>query len=150
MTTANHVLVSSTIALAINQPVLALPIAFASHFALDGLPHFGYEGANYGTTFKHKMMYLALALDILGIIIVVSTFNFSAGIILLCAAAAVLPDLEHPYRYFLYERKGKVPPDTRLTKFHHDLQRFERPWGIYVEVAFFLVVLLIASRFLIH
>src|SRR5580704_14447947 len=106
MTTANHILVGSTIAVAIKQPLLALPLAFVSHFVLDSLPHFGYARAGYGTAFKHKMTYLELPLDALGVVIVLLTFHFSEILILSCALLAIFPDFEWPYRYFFFERKG--------------------------------------------
>jgi hypothetical protein len=35
------------IALAISQPLIALPLAFVSHFVLDALPHYGYGGGGW-------------------------------------------------------------------------------------------------------
>lgn len=147
MTTANHILVGSTIAVSIKQPLLALPLAFVSHFVLDALPHFGYSRAGYGTALKRKMTYVELPLDVLGIIIVLFTFHLSEILITSCALLAVLPDFEWPYRYFFFERKGNTPPSTFLTAFHRRIQWCERPWGLYIEVLFFAAVLVFAHHY---
>ncbi|MFZ1324307.1 MAG: hypothetical protein WAQ57_04090 [Candidatus Saccharimonadales bacterium] len=41
MHTVNHAAAGAGIALAVRQPLLALPLALASHFVLDALPHYG-------------------------------------------------------------------------------------------------------------
>jgi len=58
MTITNHILAGAIIGAVIKEPALALPIAFASHFVMDALPHFGYEGnKGYGEALKHKLSY---------------------------------------------------------------------------------------------
>lgn len=42
MTATNHALTGAVIALAINEPWLAIPLAFLSHFAIDAIPHWDY------------------------------------------------------------------------------------------------------------
>ena len=47
MTTANHLVVGAIIGVAIKQPLVALPVAYGSHFVLDALPRYG-DPANHG------------------------------------------------------------------------------------------------------
>lgn len=148
MTVSNHVLVGSAIALAVHQPILALPLAFGSHFALDALPHFGYPGQGYGEMFRHRLFYIAEGLDLAGLVLLILTINFTAPTTLVAAMLAVSPDLEWPYRYFLYERRGWRPPSTPLTKFHQQIQWGERPWGIAIEAVFFIVGYWLVRRYL--
>jgi len=44
MLITNHVLAGSIIGLTVKEPSLAIIIAFASHFVMDMMPHFGYFG----------------------------------------------------------------------------------------------------------
>lgn len=41
MTATNHALTGTAIGLLVGVPIFALPFAFASHFILDALPHYG-------------------------------------------------------------------------------------------------------------
>ncbi|HEY5267881.1 MAG TPA: hypothetical protein VII94_01975 [Candidatus Saccharimonadales bacterium] len=150
VTIANHILIGSSIAVTVNEPILALPLAFVSHFVLDSLPHFGYARGGYEVLLKKKMTYFVLLLDILGISIVIFTFHFSEILILACAVLAISPDAEWPYRYFLFERKGEKPPSTFLTDFHRRIQWCERPWGLYVEILIFIGVLASIHHYILH
>lgn len=139
MTTGNHILVGTLIAVTVKQPVLVLPLAFASHFVLDSLPHYGYEGNGYGVAMKHKTTFVMEALGIAGIILLLTTGLYGLNLVTLASIVAVSPDFEWIYRYFIYERRGLELHDTLFTKFHKKVQWGERKWGIYVEVPFFAV-----------
>ena len=52
MTATNHALSGALIGLAVMQPILALPLAFVSHFMLDAVPHFGFD--EHGGHLKNK------------------------------------------------------------------------------------------------
>ena len=149
MTVSNHVLVGSAIALAVHQPILALPLAFGSHFVLDALPHFGWSGQGYGELFRHRLFYVGEGLDFIGLVVLVLTINFAVWTTLAAVILAVSPDFEWPYRYFLFERRGLRPPSTFLTKFHQKIQWGERPWGIVVEVVFFIIGYALVRRYLL-
>ena len=145
MTISNHLLVGATIATVVKEPLLALPLAFASHFALDALPHFGYNNGGYAALFKHRLTYVMMVLDVVGVTLIALTFDLAQPLVWLCAFLALLPDVEWPYRYFLFERRGKTPPTTILTNFHNQAQWCERQWGFWVEIVFFIAVLLLVS-----
>lgn len=138
MTTSNHVLAGTIIAVVVKQPALAIPLALISHFVMDALPHHGYDGAGYSETFKHKSTYFIEALGIIGMIALLSTGIYGWNLVLLTAIVAVSPDFEWPYRYFIYERKGLPPESTILTRFHKKIQWCERSWALPIEIVFFI------------
>lgn len=140
MTTSNHILAGSIIALAVKQPLLVIPLAFTSHFVLDALPHYGYDGSGYAEAAKYKMTYVMEFLGLVGLVLLVLSGAFTQPIVLVGAFFAVLPDFEWPYRYFFFERKGLEPPKTFLTNFHLWIQWCERNWGIVPEVFFFILL----------
>ena len=41
MTASNHAATGALVAVAVSQPYIAVPLALAAHFAMDGIPHFG-------------------------------------------------------------------------------------------------------------
>ncbi len=139
MTTSNHILAGTLIALTVKTPLLVLPLAFMSHFLLDALPHYGYEGSGYSEAFRHKLTYVMEALGAIGILLLAASGALGWSLVLLAAFFAVLPDFEWLYRYFLFERKGLEPPKTFLTDFHRKIQWCERSWGIIPEVIFFVL-----------
>lgn len=147
MNTVNHAAVGAIIALIIKQPVLALPIAFLSHFVLDALPHFGYKGhGGYGGALKHKLTYGFLVFDVVGIGFLFYLLWGQPTIVLLCSLVAILPDALHIYRYFWFERKGLDPPGEWFAKWHRKIQWCERPWGFVIEIIFATVALSIIWR----
>lgn len=139
MTFANHFLTGSLIAVSVKEPALVAPLAFASHYALDALPHYGYYKGGYDVLLQHKATYVLEVLGVLGVIALLLTGEYGWNIVLLGGLMAVLPDVEWPYRYFRYEKPGKTPRDFWFTRFHYNIQWCERPWGVFIEVAFYVV-----------
>ncbi len=140
MTATNHAVTGALIAAVVDKPVLALPLAFLSHFMLDALPHLGAD------TRGRKFQY-TLAFDV----IMASSFLLSIvllqppGWLLLLAGAivAMLPDVVWAPYYFL-ELQGKRQPTDPLdpfSQFHSRIQWGERPWGYLVEILWFAVAL---------
>lgn len=141
MTATNHAITGSVIALSINQPLLALPLAFASHFLLDALPHFGepYEKHADGSIF-----WIMLAIDFVlfwsfavFLLINIPSIGFVA---FLGAAAASCPDVVWAYRFIVKEKLGKISPPkmNRFNKFHAAIQWGERPWGWIFELVWLI------------
>lgn len=123
-----HAIVGAAIATAIPNPLISLPLAFASHFVLDLIPH--WNPHIYTEIKKHgKILPKTLA-----IIVVDSVLALSAGFwisslalpnttqaiaILFGAFFAVLPDLlEIPYYFFRVKNSFFI----RLVDFEHKLQ----------------------------
>src|SRR3989344_3470564 len=101
MTITNHVLAGSIIGLIVKEPILAVTIAFASHFVMDALPHFGYPGRKgFPEVLKHRLSY------VVGIITFISTLGIVFLLIinnqwfpLICGMVAGSPDIVGWYNY---------------------------------------------------
>lgn len=135
MTGINHVVAGALIAAALPQPALAIPLAFASHFVMDALPH-------YGDTSKHSWLngnfkyILGADLVLAGMFILgLALWQPAAwGLMIICAVIAYSPDfLWLPY--YIAHLKNNHKVESRLIKFMKRLQWGERPWGIIVEAA---------------
>lgn len=138
MTGSNHVVAGAIIAASVSQPVAAIPLALASHFVMDALPHYG---DNTGRSWLSRHFHYILALDAF----ICAAFFLSILIIqpahwlllVICAAIAVSPDfLWLPY--YLADLKGQVRHESRLAKLFKWIQWGERPWGIYIEIAWLI------------
>ncbi|MBI2588951.1 hypothetical protein HYW35_01975 [Candidatus Saccharibacteria bacterium] len=144
MTVVNHAAAGAVIALVIKQPYLAVLLAFLSHFAMDGLPHFGYSG--YSEALKHRLTHLYIFLDLVGWFFLIWAMSGLPWLPYIAAFAAVLPDiLQSSYRatyYFWLEKRGKHFHRGPLSKFHRWIQWGHYPWGILIEIA--VAVLLIS------
>ena len=110
-----HVFVGAAIAVAIPNPFVAIPLAFASHFILEMVPHWNphlnTETEKYGhPTVRSTKIVVADSLTALtgGSVIAASVLpNFGhAATILLACLASVLPDLiEAPYFFLKIKNK---------------------------------------------
>jgi hypothetical protein len=151
MTITNHMLAGSVIALAINEPILVLPLAYASHFFMDALPHFGYPGGhNFSEAIKiaskHRLSYIVSVATTITVIGVLSFLVInSLWLALVCGFLAVIPDGLMLLNYVLFERKGYAPKGPRLylylnLQLHGKVQN-ERPEYLYVEVLVFIMLL---------
>lgn len=145
MTATNHALTGALIGLSISQPVLALPIAFISHFVCDALPHFGlasYEERTKKTKTFHKILYVDAA--ILSIIIGILLWAGAGWVAMSCLVLAGSPDFVWAYRYIFKEDFGKkpFPPMNILSRFHSRIQWSQTliP-GFYIELVYGLIAI---------
>ena len=123
-----HVLVGAAIAAKIGNPALALPLAFASHFVLDLLPHTNpsiYSQVQSGRSLSwgtKKIIFLDSFIALVVGSLIASAFLpdiHTATVILLASFFAVLPDvLEIPY-YFMQSRNSLM---VRYVMFSRSLQ----------------------------
>ncbi len=151
MTITNHILAGSVIGLVVKEPASAIALSLASHFAMDALPHFGYPGnKGFSEALKHRLSYvvgyLTLILTItVSLILIVNNQWFA----LLCGIIAASPDVMGWYNFLAYEKKGKSAKgmlELFHIKFHRRIQKFERPWGIYIEIFTFITLLILALK----
>jgi hypothetical protein len=134
MIALNHALTGTAIAIAVKQPVLAIPLAFLSHFVLDAIPHFGdMPFYSYG----HPLFRYVMAAD--GLLTVSSVgalmlFNPNLALVIgLGAFFAILPDVFWLGHYALKWKHW-------FFTFHQKIQWFERPPGIIVEAAYLVFI----------
>ncbi len=119
----------------VSVPVIGLPLAFASHFVLDSLPHYGKDvGGVSGLT---KLMWL-FDLFVVPTLVLLLLFSDLTDRYLLIAGivAGVSPDFAWVYRRAIKEEFGKLPPGpmNRFNQFHSDIQKYEFKKGVYIEI----------------
>lgn len=143
MTGSNHVVMGALVGALVAQPIIAIPLAFFSHFVLDALPHYGHEhDERYWLTKNYRRVLVADALlttSLFLYLLLVQPQNW--GLMFVCAAVAVLPDaLWIPY--YLHDLKYPESKQRRpLSRLLKKIQLGERPWGIYVELVFLAIIL---------
>lgn len=147
MTATNHSLFGAVVALAIKEPILVVPIALASHFALDVLPHFGMH--TWEERQRHKKMFKAyFVVEGAALLAVFSLFWLLSAPFLVYVGSfvAMSPDFIWGYRFLVTERLGKKRPlaMNRFNQWHSDIQKHESiiP-GLYIEVV--IAILLAAA-----
>lgn len=143
MTGLNHVLTGTAIALAVQQPLLAAPMAFFSHFVLDVIPHFGGTPAyEYGHKHFPFIMFSDGILSTAAVFTICALAPQHAGLILLCVLCAILPDV----LLFHYYTHGR--PNTWFHHTHLKIQWFERPPGAIVEASYAIFISTIITALL--
>lgn len=143
MTAINHALTGSLIGLGLGN-VLAWPLAFASHFLLDSLPHFGDEKR---LPLGSRPFWLMLTVDGLLVLLLAGIILAQAEkpwVVLGAAGLAVSPDLSHLNQL----SPRKIMPSGKLHKLHQRIQRSETPRGLIVELLWLLAGTLVLNRWL--
>ena len=113
-----HVAVGVAIATKIPNPLIAIPLAFASHFVLDKIPHWNphlYTETKKDGKPSSKSTAIAV-LDVATAFVIGSGFAYRAlpnvkmaVVILACSLASVLSDvIKYPYYYFHLRQKWLV------------------------------------------
>ncbi|HSX44339.1 MAG TPA: hypothetical protein VLE69_03535 [Candidatus Saccharimonadales bacterium] len=139
MTATNHVLTGAVIGAVITMPIIALPVAFASHFALDALPHYDSPGQEHTS---RRFLYtlftdMAIAASILLAIILLRPDNWP--LLVACGIAAASPDLMWLPRWLNEIRHKPNKPMGPFRKFHSRIQRYAKPQNWPVEVVWFVL-----------
>ena len=131
MISFDHGLVGGAIAHFLPLP-LALPVALASHFVLDAMPHYGTPHKSRDNSRFWKVFFVLDAF---------ATFGLAAYAILdghyamfLGGLAGVIPDFIWVGRV-IRTRSFDLSHNTNwFTKFHFAIQRYEWPGGLIVEL----------------
>ncbi len=135
MTATAHALIGASIATKIVNPIIGIPLAIASHFVADLIPHWD-AGTNHRKKTKLRLKTEAVLDVLLGFALVLILFKtqtiqnpiymFSMVI------AAQLPDwLAAPDFMFSF----KVPPFSWMQKIGHETNtRMQLPWGLVTQV----------------
>lgn len=140
MTATNHVLTGAVIATVVGSPVIAVPLAFASHFVLDAIPHFGIHEDDTLKRNGHWLFRSVVATDTvftiaaLALVPVALHNHVNAWSVLIAMLAALIPDLLW-IPHFLHEIRHKVArARTKFMLWHQRIQWSETPWGLLVEM----------------
>lgn len=135
MIAANHALTGAAIGLAVQQPLLAVPLAVASHFVLDALPHFSSQ--RMPTSSRAFLYYLAADAGICGAIVLTLAILQPQFWLLacICAFAAASPDFMWAKEFLSAQNGQKPKPRTNLLmKLHSKVQWYQKEPGIIVEI----------------
>jgi hypothetical protein len=136
-------LAGAVVAVGVHNPFLVAPLAIASHFLLDVMPHFGVHRGDSAQRNKHPLFRYVVSIDILLtaalLFLLPSALNADVSwwVVLLGMVFAFLPDFVwiHHFFYELWHKKKKQV--SRLSRLHEKIQWGERPWGILVELVWF-------------
>lgn len=152
MTSTNHVMTGAVIAVAVKQPALAIPLAFASHFVLDAVPHFGIYENDVIKRNKHWLFRTVLSIDIplmlilLGLLPHLAAHVLAQWIVFTCMAVAVLPDSIWVIRFIREIKTKHWEPGGWYPRWHQAIQWFEQPVGLIVEITWFGTMAVLFDR----
>jgi hypothetical protein len=141
MLATSHALSGAVIGLSVTQPIVAIPLAFVSHFILDAFPHIGLD--EYGGHLKKQKLFHKIIIIDAALLSAVFMWLILAGaswLVFVCVVAAGSPDAIWAYRYIFQERKGKNAPKPKsaFSRFHSAIQWSQTLRGAYLEIPFAL------------
>lgn len=145
MTATAHALIGASIASRIVNPIIGIPVAIASHFAADLVPHWD-AGTNHRKKTKLRLRTEAVLDVLLGFALVMIIFRSFAVIhpvyLFTMVISAQLPDwLEAPSWMF----NLKVPPFSWMDFLSHKVQsRMQLPWGLVTQIVIVGFIVLLA------
>lgn len=142
----------AVIAVAVQQPELAIPLAFISHFLLDALPHFGIYENDALKRNKHWLFRTVISIDILLAAVLLTIVPHLAAaivsprVVFASMVAAILPDSVWVYRFFQEIKTQQWKPGGWYARFHQAIQWFEQPAGLAVEVIWLGVMTILFNK----
>lgn len=151
MTATGHALIATLIVAKFQNPYLSLPLAFASHFACDVIPHWD-SGTHHHEKTKNRL-FIEAGIDV-GLSIILSYVLYyyiggqEYGILLLGIFLSQLPDwLTAPY-FILHMKSPLVSWSKQMYHFQHKINsRLDKPWGIVTQIG--TIILLYILLFII-
>lgn len=135
MTATAHALIGASLATTILNPVIGIPVAIASHFVADLIPHWD-AGTNHRSKSTLRLKVEAVFDVLLGfalVLILFKTQTFQHPVYMFSMViAAQLPDwLAAPDYMFNF----KFPPFSWMQKIGHETNtRMQLPWGLVTQV----------------
>jgi len=154
MTGINHIITGGLIGALVPQPLIAIPLAFASHFLLDMLPHYGDHPSDHLHASNHirRIVRIDTWMGVLffGALLLLRPPHWPS--MMLAAAAALLPDLMWLPNYIRALRGQDQKPYNFMMRFHKRIQWAEKrsPFHAGIEAGWFVtatVLFLRAGRF---
>lgn len=149
MTATGHAVIGTVIAAKIGNPALAIPLAIASHFVADLLPHWdtGYHRAHKSKIRFFIQSFVDVAFSfVLSYLLIYFLFQgTSIRYAFLIVAMAQLPDwLTAPYLFF----DIKYPPFIWVYRLQKIFDRkLDKPWGFLNQVVILAAIVLLARMF---
>jgi len=145
-----HTLFGALIGIKIQNPFISLPLAFASHFALDLIPHWNPSLYSEYEQFGHpkKSSTLIIIFDtvislISGILIATTVLPDIKRfiVVLLACFLAVLPDvIEGPFFFFSL----KWPILIKIIDFQRGHQgKAKLPWGMVTQLVAIIIIFIV-------
>lgn len=148
MRAINHALTGSIIGFSVGNPI-AIPIAFASHFVLDSLPHYGDRSRSEVEVHNSKEFKILLIVDAIlcGLLVIILGINGATDwqLAALCAFAGASPDLFSVPRFKRSITEKKEYVGNAFQRFHKKIQWGEKLWGKYVEIVWFIASVVILA-----
>lgn len=152
MRAINHALTGTAIGLLVADPVVAIPLSFVSHYICDIIPHYGMdlpESEELNTKTFRVLLLADFCLCVLVVLILAVYRPHHWLLAAICAFVAASPDLASVKRY-LNARRGKPIKYNRYINFATSIQRFEKPIGAVVEIAWFIAMLIIVVPIIVQ
>ncbi|MEK9176109.1 MAG: hypothetical protein AAB520_01555 [Patescibacteria group bacterium] len=148
MTATGHAVIGVAIAATISNPILAIPIALASHIAADLFPHW-----DTGTNRKSKSLrrfWTDTIFDVLlaiGLTVFLVRFLFPQTSLIyafiIVTAASFFDIVTGPYLFFNWN----FPPFSWAYKFQKKFDsKLDKPWGIVGQVTVLAIIVVIAWK----
>ncbi len=137
----NHAATGGLLAKYLPLPI-AIPVAFASHFILDALPHYGIPNHSRDKSWFWRAFYIVdfVAAWTLGF---VSWLVWHHPEYFLVGFIACSPDFLWVARVITSHSFDLSKNQNKFTKWHARIQKLERPWGIYLEIPLAVVLFLL-------
>jgi len=129
----------AVIALTVKNPILAVPLAFLSHFVQDLIPHYGSKntklfGRGFNTYLIADFLFSLCLMALLGF-----WFPSHTWIIWGCMIAAASPDLMWAYyKLYIGHIKMREIKLGSVAAFHQSIQWKQTPPGAIVEAVWFV------------
>ncbi len=136
MTATTHLLSGAALATFLPLPV-AIPLAYASHFVLDSLPHFDIQDQ----VKEKKLKDFVLTVDTLSALVIsITLLSTGHWALFLCGFLAFMPDIPHIIYFFTHNHKTHIErPANRFEAWHLQIQRFHSKPGILSEIVLSIV-----------
>ncbi|HPR09796.1 hypothetical protein KDA06_04610 [Candidatus Saccharibacteria bacterium] len=148
MTATNHALTGAVIGLTIGNPLIAIPLAFVSHFVLDTIPHFGFKGTRTDEQLlgQRWFKWLLVTEALLCFMIVLTLWlqqphQWLVGAV--SAFVATSPDLYSIPRFLKVNKWRQAPVKWNAFRRFHDVIQTETMWGAAVEAVWLSGILYI-------
>jgi hypothetical protein len=124
---------------AITSPVVALPIAFISHFVLDVLPHYGDDSVSLASKQQKMIIGIDTAVAVSFFLLIILSHPAHWPVMVFAGILAMSPDLMWLPNYIRTLRGLEEKSLNIIMKIHKNIQWGERPWGLAVEAVWFAV-----------